>query len=117
SDPILRVVLWTGSAVLVANALLLLLVLVLRLRLVACQRRQERVLCIWGPAMELSATQEAVLLPNSAVPRGEDAFTLLEAWIYQQETRRGDACQVLNDLARQLSLDELALQHLADRDL
>lgn len=109
SDPLLHAVFLTALAVLALSGVLLALTALLRVRLMARQRRVQRLQARWRPVLTLAAAGEPVDLPSIQEPERK---LLLSLWNHLRESVKGDAGSSLDELGRELGLDATALAQL-----
>lgn len=107
SDPWLRTAFLVGCVAVVLALTLSFAIIGLRLRLRARERRWQRFVSRWRPAL-----LGAILDPGQAAPlpqlrAGEHAL-FLRLWAYLHESLRGDAARLLNETALRLRLDATA---------
>lgn len=107
SDPYLRVALAVGFVAVALTAALTLAIVVLRLRLRARERRWQRFVATWRPALLGRILDPASAGPLPPLPAREHVL-FLRLWAYLQESVRGEARQQLNETARALGLDATA---------
>lgn len=112
SDPWLRAALWVGLGAVALTLVLTVAIIVLRLRLRARERRWDRFVARWRPAL-LAAILEPAQPPDLPVLQPREHVLFLRLWTYLQESVRGDAAQLLNDTALRLRIDETARRLLA----
>ncbi len=107
SDPWLRAALGVGVVAMLLTLALVLAIVFLRLRLRWRERRWDRFVETWRPALlaaMLGGARPAVL----PVLRANEHVLFLRLWTYLQESVRGDAARVLNETAMHLRLDATA---------
>lgn len=112
SDPILRFAFWSGVGAGVLTLLLLFQIILMRVMLICQERRRSRLLAVWRPLMVQSVSEKIRHYPPVLKA---DAAVLLNLWNHFQESLRGEANERLNQLARDVSMDELALNLLRSR--
>ncbi|MBE7367970.1 HEAT repeat domain-containing protein [Ramlibacter pallidus] len=107
SDPYLIAAFWTGVAAFLLTLTLVGVIVFLRVRLRLRERRWDRFVAVWRPAL-----LAAILDPGSAPPlpdlRPGESVLFLRLWAYLQESLRGDAARLLNETALRLRIDETA---------
>jgi hypothetical protein len=113
SDPIVGLALWAGIGSLVASVAMLAAVLMLRLRALAGAARERRIAKRWQSV--LVRCVESAAPKNRPLPRSE-AHIFLHIWNRMHESLMGEAKQRLNELARALGADQIALRYMRGRN-
>ena len=112
SDPYLAAAFWTGLAAFLLTFALVAAIVVLRLRLRQRERRWQRFVGVWRPAL-LGAILDPAAAPALPKLRHGEHVLFLRLWAYLQESVRGDAARLLNDTAVRLGIDGTARRLLA----
>lgn len=112
SDPILRFAFWYGVGAGSLTLLLMFQIVLMRVMLINRERRKSRFLAVWRPLMVQSLSGNDQCYPPVLKA---DVAVLLNLWNHFQESLRGEANERLNQLARDVSMDELALNLLRSR--
>jgi len=112
SDPILRFAFWSGVGAGALTLLLIVQVVLMRVMLIYREKRKSRFLEVWRPLMVQSLSGNVQHCPPVLKA---DAAVLLNLWNHFQQSLRGEAKERLNQLARDVSLDMLALNLLRSR--
>ena len=112
SDPLLAVV-QIGAGALILSLALLGAILLLRLRLIARLAHQRRFAERWHPVFAAFAAGVPVDVPQLAP---DDGMLFLAHWLAAQESLRGGAQQLLNELAARVGADRLAVSALDSGD-
>lgn len=114
SDPVLRFAFWSGVAAAGVTLLLVFQLILLRAMLNYRERRKSRFLAIWRPLIVQSI---AGGIQNYPQVHRADIAILLNLWNHFQESLRGDAKEHLGRMAREVSIDKMALNMLVHRGL
>ncbi|MDP7421516.1 MAG: HEAT repeat domain-containing protein [bacterium] len=109
TDPMIRLVVSSGLFVLCLAITMLFVVFLMRLNFMLKERRRNRFLSIWRPL--LAASLDTVPEDLPAVRSG-DAVTFLFLWNYYQESLLGEANEKLNEVARRVGIDRVAIKLL-----
>lgn len=112
TDPIIRLVIYSGLIALSLAVSMLVAVLLLRITLVFKERRRKRFLAVWRPLLAASLDTVPDDLPGVDPA---DAMSFLFLWNYYQESLLGEAGDKLNEVARRVGLDRVALQMLGKK--
>jgi len=114
TDPLGRLVLVAGIAVIVTSALLFILTLCLRIVLIVNENRRNRFMSLWRPLL-----QECVVEIPDEIPivKQSDLDHFLELWNYYHESLLGEARLRLKALACAAGIDRVALRMLYTRRL
>ena len=98
---------WMVTITIYAFILLLVVwILVLRMLRQNTERRRRNMLDVWRPLLAESLVEVPAILP-SIHPRDHVLFLYL--WNYLQESIKGDASGQLNDVARRIGMDTVAM--------
>lgn len=114
SDPVLRFAFWSGVVAVGLTLLLVFQLVLMRVLLNYRERRKKRFLAIWRPLIVQSISGGIHRYPP--VHRADIAI-LLNLWSHFQESLRGDAKKHLGRMARDSSIDKMALNMLGHRGL
>lgn len=107
SDPYLVAALWTAVAAFLLTLSLVAVIAGLRLRLRARERRWQRFVAAWRPAL-LAAILDPASAPALPALRPGQHVLFLRLWAYLHESLRGDAARLLNETALRLEVDATA---------
>ena len=109
-----RIVQWLSIALFVATLLMFILILLLHARLLVRERQRRQFLNVWEPIL-----MRSVEVAFSDVPRlsRRDLMNFLLLWNHLHESLLDEAKDHLNQIARALSIGDVALRMLRSRNL
>lgn len=114
SDPILHFAFWSGVVAAALTLLLVLQIILMRFKLNYRERRKNRFLSVWQPLMVQSLAENIQHYPPI---HKADIAEFINLWNHFQESLRGESKECLNQLARAVSIDQMALKLLRHRSV
>lgn len=114
SDPLLALVFWTGTGVIILSLFMLAMISALRIGLVLRQRREQRFMARWQPLFAQCVDSVPERLPSLAKA---DHYTFLKLLNHYHESLRGGATHNLNLLAIATGMDVVVRDMLTHRNM